>query len=91
MHITTDSQGELIELPPLPSMLNPFPEFAKLAERGGVVRVRNPVGTEVYLVTRWTEAIQTLTSPLIVNCTWRSVNGAISTTRIRSAPLPSAS
>lgn len=63
MHIARDSKGEIVELPPLPSTLDPFPEYAKLADRGPVVRVRTPVGTEVYLVTRWAEALETMSHP----------------------------
>ncbi|MBW9107419.1 cytochrome P450 family protein [Paraburkholderia phenoliruptrix] len=65
MKISNDSRGEIIDLPPLPTMLDPFPEYAKLAQRGAVVRVRNPVGTEIYLITRWAEAIEALNNPLV--------------------------
>ncbi|NYT69232.1 cytochrome P450 family protein [Pusillimonas noertemannii] len=65
MKISTDSRGEIIDLPPLPSTLNPFPEYDKLRGKGPVVRIRNPVGTEIYLITRWAEAVEALGHPHI--------------------------
>lgn len=57
--------NESVDLPQCERMLNPHPTYKELAERGAVVRVRNAVGTEIYLITRWTEGLAALNDPRI--------------------------
>ncbi|MFD1557311.1 cytochrome P450 [Paraburkholderia silviterrae] len=46
-------------------MLDPQPVYKELVARGPVVRARNAVGAEVYLVTHWAEGLAALNDPRI--------------------------
>ncbi|MGF6917059.1 cytochrome P450 family protein [Paraburkholderia sp. 40] len=64
VHVSHTSDG-LFNLPHCERMLDPHPVYKELAARGPVVRARNAVGTEIYLVTHWAEGLAALNDPRI--------------------------
>ena len=60
-----DASDELFNLPHCERMLDPQPVYKELAAKGPVVRARNAVGTEIYLITHWTEGLAALSDPRI--------------------------
>lgn len=65
MNLDSAPNDEIFDLPQCERMLDPQPIYAELAARGPVVRARNAVGTEIYLVTRWAEGVAALNDPRI--------------------------
>jgi cytochrome P450 len=62
MNVAKDLQQdiELVEVPNFEAMLDPHVQYAALAARGPVVRLRTHLGVEVYGITRWDAAIAAL-------------------------------
>lgn len=61
----SDTDNDLFNLPHCERMLDPQPVYRELVAKGPVVRVRNPVGTEVYMITHWAEGLVALNDPRI--------------------------
>jgi cytochrome P450 len=59
------NEEELFNLPHCERMLDPQPVYRELVAKGPVVRVRNAVGTEIYLITGWAEGLAALNDPRI--------------------------
>lgn len=65
MAVIDSTTDEIFELPNCERMLDPQPVYRALAEKGPVVRARNAVGTEIYLITHWAEGLAALNDPRI--------------------------